>query len=333
MSENNEEIENDTEEHTPSTLYLLLRKLFIMLGMLFILWTYISNNFVHSPAPHPPQPQIANAPPAPPAPAAESAAPEPEEIAKPVVIPVNDSADVKLLQQRIEQLEAKLNAMPASENADKERIERLESQLADQTKIVQELKDKITGLNEQNTHKLAMLTSFGILKETVHSGESYKTALNQFYGLLAGDAKGTDKILEQLERLKPYAEQGAPTLSALQSKFDELLPIALKPDQKDHSWTQNLQSLVRIRKVGEQQQGSDDESILARAESKLHHHDLAGALKEMDALSAPAKNILADWKTSAESSITVEDAIPALQLAIANEQPADIAPVAPHSAP
>jgi hypothetical protein len=52
--------------------------------------------------------------------------------------------------------------------------------------------------------------------------------------------------------------------------------------------------------------GDGPHAILARAESRLDEGDLEGALAELDALSAPAREALAGWRVRAERRAEVD---------------------------
>jgi len=294
--------DDETEERSFPSLYGLFRKIMMVCAIGFVLWIYATKS-LHTP-PHPAQivskslnTAIENAPPAP-------------------SVPTENNEEMARLHARIDQLEARLEKSETQKTAsedDAKNVEHLEAQIAEQEKSLQEMKAQIGEIKTQSNRALSALTAFGILKETVQSGNPFVSQLEQLAKLAPSD----ERVTAALEQLKPYAEKGIPTLPALQNQFEQLLPNALSPDAKNSGWKQNLQSLIRIRKVGEQQQGDDNEAILARAEAKLNRRDIAGALKETEALSAPAAEALAPWTTNAQALVAAGNALDALQLALA----------------
>ena len=118
-----------------------------------------------------------------------------------------------------------------------------------------------------------------------------------------------------LAQLKPYATDGVPTLPILQMQFQTLVPKAMAAGQDSSLIARNLQSLIRIRKVGDQE-GSSDEAILARAEAVLDRGDVAASLKNTSTLSANAKGIFSIWNDHAQAYINAHDALRNLQLAL-----------------
>ncbi len=100
-------------------------------------------------------------------------------------------------------------------------------------------------------------------------GESFAEPLGRMNDLAKDDAP----IQPLLAQLAPYAADSAPTLSVLQSQFAAAIPQAMTPEDSN-ALTRHLQSMIRIRKVGEQQTGGSNEAIIARAEAKLNRGDV-----------------------------------------------------------
>ena len=325
-----DETDDDIENHGPSAMTVFIRKVAFMLAAVFAFWTYASHSLNSTPLPQvvqkievpvttkalpkPATPIVSETPPPP---------PPPPVIANPAET-ITHEEELAHLHQHVEPVEK-----PAEPNSiDKEQIAHLEALLAAQEKALQELKTQIAGIQAEKTQmndaaaqsnrKFAALAAYGMLKDTMRNGEPFAVQLNQLYKLLPPENKESDHLLELLDKIKPYAEKGIPTPAFLMHQFSKRLPLALAPNADDHSWQANVQSLVRIRKVGEQQ-GSDDEAILARAEAKLNRRDISGALQELESLSKPAADVMAPWTTNAKTFIDMNNAIDALQLALVAE--------------
>ncbi len=133
--------------------------------------------------------------------------------------------------------------------------------------------------------------------------------------------QGEDRFVPLLARLTAGAENGLPTPATLQTRFAAAMDNALSP--KSGAWSEEMHTLVRIRKVGETQE-TDDEAVLARAETKLQRNDIAQAVKELDQLSPPTADGMAAWKKQATGYIDAKEALDALQVALF--KPATVVP-------
>jgi len=279
--------EETIDEGRPSIPRLLVRNIPTVLAIAAIGWIYVSKALTPT---HPPAKPIPIA-----------------KIATPTAMPPEIAATPPA---------------PTTPAPEPDRIAHLEALVQEQAKTLDALKAQLAELQQaesdatESSQQLALFSSLSLLKESIHSGEPFTAPLQHLYALVPTDAKNHDAIIAALDQLKPYAEKGVPTYEQLQTQFDEHLKKALAP-QDDHSWMHSLQSLIRIRKVGEQQPGDDDEAILARAEAKLSRHDISGAVKETEGLSKPAASAMQPWTQNANAFIASFSALDALQLAFA----------------
>jgi hypothetical protein len=166
-------------------------------------------------------------------------------------------------------------------------------------------------------HHLSAFSSFIPLKKAVDQGQPFDMQLTQ----LLQFSEGNRTIEELAGKLKPIAKEGTPSFSALQGEFGKLLPEALKATDPSGSFTRNIKSLIMIRKTGEQT-GVNDEAIMARAENRLKQNDISTCLKELEQLSAPAKNTMAPWLEKAKRHLHIHDVMDALQVALTQNIPA-----------
>jgi hypothetical protein len=257
---------------------------FIVLGVIWLVLKYAGPSLVGGSA-------------APPAPAVQRI----ETLPAPSSAP--DTARIDALEARIKALEERpTQAAPVADA----RVSDLSEQLSSQQGAVADLKKSI---DDGNRH-LAALTLFGQLKEAVLHGDSYRRELHEFTALM----QGQDAFVPLLAKLTPAAENGLPTVSTLQNEFAEAMNKALSP--KSDTWSATMHTLIRVRKVGAEQKGGDDEAVLARAEAKLQAGDVALALKELEPLSPPAAEAMAAWKKQAASYVDAKEALNALQVAL-----------------
>jgi hypothetical protein len=122
-----------------------------------------------------------------------------------------------------------------------------------------------------------------------------------------------------LAALRELAVNGAPTRADLVATFpaaaDQAVVRARAPAEGEGvlaKVTHALAALVSIRRV-DRLTGPGVDPALARAERKLNRGDLAGALKELGGLPAPAREAMADWRTGAERRAAIDGRISAIR--------------------
>jgi len=307
-----------------------LRQPLFVLGILFLFWLIFGKIIPYFAFSHHAETAVAAAP-------AGNAPAEPKAIA------AND-AD---LPERVNRLEAKVRTLedvmaaspkPAADAAtsapqspqspqtpaDKDNVAQLEASLAQQQTAIQALEAQLGDMQARQSHQLAALTAFAPLKDAVLRGDGFGGELAQLAPLIQDNAKAQD-ITKQLA---PLAEKGVGTLATLQSGFEVAVAKALEAKAHPGTLQRNLQSLIRIRKVGDVQ-GNDDEAVIARAEAALNHGQVEAALKELSALSPTASGVMAEWTDKAQVFIRARSLINALQVAIAEGGTPLKPPVAP----
>jgi hypothetical protein len=264
-----------------------MKRLAITLALLFTIWaifTYAVPYFISPTMPATPAP------------------------ARQVALPSDVNARIDALETRIKALEEQqLAPWQKAETAPPDpRVNDLSEKISTQQNAVEELKKSI----DASDRRLAALTLFGQMKEAALSGDPYRGELREFTALM----QGQDKFVPLLATLSPNAESGLPTTGELQSGFEAAMDKAFTAHSG--TWSEKIHTLIRVRKVGESQQGGDDESVFARAEAKLQQGNIAQAVKELEGLSPPAADAMANWKSQAMSYIEAKAALDALQVAL-----------------
>lgn len=223
-----------------------------------------------------------------------------------------DRQHVKQLEEQIALQQAALADMKTQFS---QRNTQLEEQVKQQQEMIATLKGQVETLKAHGTRRLAAITAFGFMKEALQRGEPFALPLQQL-----GQQVEDPQAKALVAQLAPYADKGVVTLPALKNAFGAALTKALSETQKDNTLVKNLKSLIRIRKVGEQQAGTDDESVLARAEAKIERGEIGASLHEIATLSPPAADAFNTWVKDAETLLQVRKLAEALQLAIAHGQ-------------
>ncbi|MFW0777350.1 MAG: COG4223 family protein [Rickettsiales bacterium] len=232
------------------------------------------------------------------------------------------------LHARIDKLEAQLQAYEELLTAMPTPSEMNNELVASDARIVA-LEKKLEGLEQQisqnavrSSELIEAFATLSKMRQAAMNGEKFFPQYQRFMELNATNSSIQNMMLQ----LSNYTEGGVPTLEQLQTSFDKLVPKALSPHEPT-SVMANLQSLVTIRKVGDQQ-GNSDEAILARAELLLKKGQLLLAKEEMHSLSEHAAAIFADWLGSVNTRLQTKLVFDKLQLMLSEEpsQPAKQAP-------
>ena len=117
-----------------------------------------------------------------------------------------------------------------------------------------------------------------------------------------------------LAALAPLAARGAPSRAALAAAFPDMASAAAAASRtpgKDagylaHLWAM-LGRVVVVRNVDPRRGGAD--GLLARAGAAAASGDLDLAVRDIDALPAPARASLAEWRAAAERRIAIDQLI------------------------
>lgn len=185
---------------------------------------------------------------------------------------------------------------------------------------IAELKSKLDTQNSSTKNKIdSMLSSlvvFGQLKDAMNNGDSYDMELNQ----LKKFTENNSQIGNIITALETNSSSGITTLAQLKTKFTPLIKQALINKNENHM-LRILHKFITIRKVGEQV-GSDDESVLSRAEIKLSQDDLSSTLNELEQLSPQAKEVFDNWSIDAQNLLDSHANLYKLQLMLTQIEPA-----------
>jgi len=214
---------------------------------------------------------------------------------RPVAAPV----DLAPLTERIVRLEAILGQLQTSLSqrpaaATPAAVEAMEKRLG-------ALEDRL-GTIAANTRAsfapalAAEIVALGALRDALSSGSSFATELAAVRALFGERAA-------KLQSLEAVADKGLPATAELSRRFAQIAPAIAREPEPDGDYLSRLMTsasrLVEVRPVGEAK-GESAGAIVARAESRLRHNDLAGALAEAERLPPAAKTVAAEWIAAAK---------------------------------
>ncbi|MEX0583804.1 MAG: mitofilin family membrane protein, partial [Sneathiella sp.] len=172
------------------------------------------------------------------------------------------------------------------------------------------LKSEIVDKSQETAEnqRTLMLLAIGQLQRETRTSEAFENGLKQV------TAVSSDKFEGVIEKLKPIAQVGAPTMVSLQKDFTaiatDISQAARLPSEE--TWygqaLHRIASAVKFRRVDETD-GSDVDAVVARAEQALDANNLDKAVAEIEKLSGPAAEVAAPWLEKAKSRLTVEQSI------------------------
>nr|WP_277988220.1 mitofilin family membrane protein [Thalassospira povalilytica] len=204
-----------------------------------------------------------------------------------------------------------------------EELARVESELAGVANEMRELSARLSTMEEEvrattglrvESRGQAIAMAVTILRDALQRGGPFMIALNQLERSAGDDAV----ILDQIETLKPLAEQGAPTIEKLRQSFPVMAQEAVAAATDDHSgsvldatWA-NIKKLVPIRRVD----AAGEESLEGRlvlAENALAQDDLDGAVAALNGVEGEhAQAAVSDWLDAAKRRQTLNASIATL---------------------
>jgi hypothetical protein len=200
--------------------------------------------------------------------------------------------DLGPLEQRIADLEAKLQPLAASVAASK----------ADVNASQDIVRKAVT-----SSDAAALVVVAQALVGALGRGAPFASEV------AALQALGADP--QQIAALQPVAAKGVPTAAALAQSFAPLAaPILTGASEKQPQGLldrleRDASSLVRVRPFGAAApEGTDPAALVARIEGALAEGDVVGAVAAWDQLPPPAKNVTGDWASAAAARVAADAA-------------------------
>jgi hypothetical protein len=229
-----------------------------------------------------------------------------------------DSGSVNALKSEVADLNAKLKALTAATmdgnggSTLKPEISALQRRLNEIEATLPSVLDEVDEANAQ-TRKANSVIAFSALRDSVNSGRPYATELTTMSALSGGR--------EQLKALTEYENTGIPTVPMLASSFTSLIENARGAETGDEpdlvSWLLGrAQSLVKVRRIGEQTDGSGPDVILSRAQVELEAGNLRAAVLEVEKIEGPLAQLFGPWIDDALARLDADTALQQLQEAL-----------------
>jgi hypothetical protein len=224
------------------------------------------------------------------------------------------------LQGEVTALKAKLGALAeanlAGDSSD------LAPQLTTLDQRIAKLEEAIPGLSTAIDRSAASAKSgaaaiaFANLRDAVSAGRPYDAELAALRSLMPNPG--------DLGALPSHAGTGIPTVAELARNLAKTAEASAAPAPlqapAETSFFDGIiasaKSAVSIRRVGEGTAASEPAAILARAGTALSQGDLAAAIKEVEALPAPARDAFAGWLDDARARASANATLNTLESAV-----------------
>ena len=165
-----------------------------------------------------------------------------------------------------------------------------------------------------------------LLRQNIKSGDPYNEIIINLRKLFQSDSK----ILPYLDLLEKYSLDKTPTPLELKNSFATMKRELHKSNlrDKESSWDdkmlRRLNSLIVIKRSGEELVGDSFQALLDRAETKVDRGDIEGAISELNQLLGESERASIVWLKNASHYVNVQLALNQLEeIAIARLQSND----------
>ena len=165
-----------------------------------------------------------------------------------------------------------------------------------------------------------------LLRQNIKSGDPYNEIIINLRKLFQSDSK----ILPYLDLLEKYSLDKTPTPLELKNSFATMKRELHKSNlrDKESSWDdkilRRLNSLIVIKRSGEELVGDSFQALLDRAETKVDRGDIEGAISELNQLLGEGERASIVWLKNASHYVNVQLALNQLEeIAIARLQSND----------
>jgi hypothetical protein len=221
-------------------------------------------------------------------------------------------------RKQIDDLAARLTAVETKTTeiqTTKDSLAKIDTGMTGMTTRIDTLAARLTKVESADILALARRASFANavanLSRAAQGSAPFKVEYDVVAAMVPED--------EGLKSIAPAAAKGVPTAGTLIATFGNAADAAVDAENaaKANDWSTkiwtNFTSLVSSRVVGETQ-GASTESRIARAEVRLKAGDLAAAVRELNAVTGPARKPLTPWLNQAQARVQLEKSLADLNM-------------------
>ena len=219
-------------------------------------------------------------------------------------------SDLQIAAGGRELLAQSMRDLQSSIAANQGEIERMSGQVAAFGTRLDKVDAALADRRQQALRTESAILSIGQLRAQLATSRPYAKELAAVRSLTGSDAE----MSAQLDQLQPFADSGVPSSDDIAGDFKRLAPELVRSavvGDGQSWWRQalyHLESVVSIRRVGNNVPGDKADAIVARAEGKLDEDDLPGAVAALQALSGAPAELASPWLHDADHRMAVDTA-------------------------
>ena len=225
------------------------------------------------------------------------------------------SAASKQTEKTIAQIKTQLNSVAQGLSKTQAATKSSSDQLAATAKALSAIKAAQAKLENAPTSSQSgqLASAFTILRAKISNGQPFAAELDQIASKLPQELS--------LDKLRPFAQTGAPTNEALLTALSNL-SLETKAPESDpapkttggvwNTLTGKFSGLVKVSKVGE----TDWQAVQAQAVSYLKSGDLKAAINAINMVKQQPPKPLSNWQSQANKKITIDAAVAQLSASV-----------------
>jgi hypothetical protein len=173
-----------------------------------------------------------------------------------------------------------------------------------------EMAQTLTRQQRAETAAQALVLASTQLRAALQTPQPFTTELSAVRSLGIDDPKLSDA----LSAIEPFAGTGIPTESQLRDRYSDIAGEIVRTSvvsQGGQWWDQALAragSVVNVRRVAGDIEGSGADAIVGRAEARLKEGKLQAAVQELESLSGDAAHAAQPWLRDAKARVAANQA-------------------------
>jgi hypothetical protein len=219
-------------------------------------------------------------------------------------------SDLQIAAGGRELLAQSIRDVQSSTAATQGELERLSGQVTAFGGRLDKVDAALADRHQQALHAEATVLAVGQLRTVLATSKPFAKEVAAVRVMAPGD---TD-LLAILDLMQPYADIGIATADDLGKDFSRLAPTLVRGavvGDGQSWWRQaiyHLESIISIRRVGDDVPGDSTEAVVARAEAKLDDGDLPGAIAALQTMTGTSADMASPWIHDAERRVTIDSA-------------------------
>jgi hypothetical protein len=209
----------------------------------------------------------------------------------------------ELLAQSIRDIQSITAAMQGE-------VERLSGQVTAFGGRLDKVDAVLADRRQQELRAEAIVLGVGQLRIALAASRPFLKEIAALRAMVGNDAE----MVAALDQIQPFADTGVPTADDLTRDFGRIAPVLVRSavvGDGQSWWRQALyhvETVISIRRVGENTPGETTDAIVARAEGKVDEGDFPGAINILQSLNGLPAEMASSWVHDAGHRVIVDSA-------------------------